>query len=269
MVKLQVLWRLCRVGEHLMLGALLTLALGLVRHPPARIVRWWHSRLCRILRVSVLLEDEASETGGLLVCNHVSWLDIPVLGSLRSLRFIAKSEVRRWPLAGWLAARVGTLFIRRGAGDLKRIGQEMAGLLNRGCDLALFPEGTTTDGRDLRPFFPRLLAPALEASRPIIPVAIRYTQTGVLSPAAPFVGEDALLPHLVRLLRGPPIEAWVRFCPPLPTAGRDRRSLALEARRSIRQGLASMPGGLSATGRYERKAGPDSVAPQPQPRSWT
>jgi len=108
MVRLQVLWRLCRVGEHLMLGALLTLALGLVRHPPARIARWWHSRLCRILRVSVLLENEASGTGGLLVCNHVSWLDIPVLGSLRSLRFIAKSEVRCWPLAGWLATRVGT-----------------------------------------------------------------------------------------------------------------------------------------------------------------
>ncbi len=218
----------------------------------------------------IRVAGEASQAGGLLVCNHVSWLDIPVLGALRPLRLVAKSEVRHWPLAGWLAARIGTLFFRRGAGDLRHIGRQMAEVLEANQDLALFPEGTTTNGYDVRHFFPRLLAPALDPGRPIIPVAIRYLEPGRLSPRAPFIGDDALLPHLLRLLPAPAIEVRVRFCTPIQTRERDRSDLSRAAHLAIRQALAELPGGVPDTPPCPTSGILDRAGePQLQRCSWT
>jgi len=145
MVKLRLSWRLLQVAMHLALGALLTLAAApIARSPSARTVQGWHAGLCRILELRVQIQGEPLKEGAVLVSNHVSWLDIPVLGSRLPASFIAKSDVRAWPLIGGLSARAGTLFLRRGGRDLQEGSAAMTRLLARGASLALFPEGTTT-----------------------------------------------------------------------------------------------------------------------------
>jgi 1-acyl-sn-glycerol-3-phosphate acyltransferase len=96
----------------------------------------------------------------LWVSNHVSWTDIPLLGALQPLSFLSKAEVRDWPVAGWLAHKGGTQFIRRGAGDSSQVGQQLTRHLQQGHHLLIFPEGTTTDGLALRTFHGRLLSSA-------------------------------------------------------------------------------------------------------------
>ena len=113
--------------------------------------------------------------GALLVCNHVSWLDIYLIYAARRVHFVSKAEVRAWPVAGWLAHKTGTLFIERGRrADTARINAEMRTLMQSGAWVAVFPEGTTSDGRGLRRFLPSLLQPAVELNCPIVPAALRY-----------------------------------------------------------------------------------------------
>lgn len=115
-----------------------------------RLTRWWLARLCAALPFEVRVSGEAPRQPMLWVANHVSWTDIPLLGALAPLTFLSKAEVRAWPLAGWLAEKAGTLFIRRGSGDSRLINQRLAEQLHRGRNLLIFPEGTTTNGESLR-----------------------------------------------------------------------------------------------------------------------
>ncbi|MBF3247173.1 1-acyl-sn-glycerol-3-phosphate acyltransferase, partial [Pseudomonas aeruginosa] len=115
-------------------------------------------RLCAALPFEVRVSGEAPRQPMLWVANHVSWTDIPLLGALAPLTFLSKAEVRAWPLAGWLAEKAGTLFIRRGSGDSRLINQRLAEQLHRGRNLLIFPEGTTTNGESLRTFHGRLMA---------------------------------------------------------------------------------------------------------------
>ncbi|WP_050396955.1 lyso-ornithine lipid O-acyltransferase, partial [Pseudomonas aeruginosa] len=136
-----------------------------------RLTRWWLARLCAALPFEVRVSGEAPRQPMLWVANHVSWTDIPLLGALAPLTFLSKAEVRAWPLAGWLAEKAGTLFIRRGSGDSRLINQRLAEQLHRGRNLLIFPEGTTTNGESLRTFHGRLMASALEAGVAVQPVA--------------------------------------------------------------------------------------------------
>lgn len=169
--------------------------------------------------------------------NHVSWTDIPLLGMLTPLSFLSKAEVRHWPVAGWLARKAGTLFIRRGGGDGQRLREEIAGQLREGRALLIFPEGTTTDGRSVRTFHGRLLAGAIDEGISLQPVAIRYLRAGEADPVAPFVGDDDLLSHLMRLLGEDMAEVRIRLLPPIATRGRERAALAFEARQAIQAAL--------------------------------
>jgi 1-acyl-sn-glycerol-3-phosphate acyltransferase len=122
--------------------------------------------------------------GALLVANHISWIDIYVINSALPAAFVAKEEVRHWPLIGWLAARNDTVFLRRGSrGHARIINQEIAEILDQEKYVAVFPEGTTTDGTHLLHFHAALIQPALAASRPVLPVAISYWEVdGTRSP---------------------------------------------------------------------------------------
>jgi 1-acyl-sn-glycerol-3-phosphate acyltransferase len=235
---LRASWRVLRLVAHFLTGTLLTVLFarrrpdGSYRYRPD-IVRWWHRRACRILGLVVEAAGEPPRDSALLVANHVSWLDIPVLGGLGTIAFLSKAEVRGWPVMGWLAAAAGTQFITRGSGEAAVVGERIGNhLTNHGC-LTVFPEGTTTDGSEVKPFYPRLLAAATRAGVPVVPVALRYHRDGALDPVAPFVGDETILSHLRRVLVVPEIRVQVAFGQPLDPAQFDRRGLAVRARQEV------------------------------------
>ncbi|MDF3937034.1 lysophospholipid acyltransferase family protein [Pseudomonas citronellolis] len=197
------------------------------------LTRWWLARLRRALPYRVKVYGELPRAPALWVSNHVSWVDIPLLGALAPMTFLSKAEVRQWPLAGWLAEKAGTLFIRRGAGDSGQLGAQIAGALLMGRSTLIFPEGTTTDGRGLRTFHGRLLSGAIEAGVPLQPVALRYLRAGEVDALAPFIGDDDLFSHLRRLLRNDRGTVEIHLLDPLPSHGRDRAQLAQQARAAI------------------------------------
>ncbi len=197
-------------------------------------------RACLPLQVQV--HGERPKQTALWVSNHVSWVDIALLGALQPLTFLSKAEVRQWPLAGWLAVQAGTLFIQRGAGDSASVGTQIASHLHSGHALLIFPEGTTTDGQTLRTFHGRLLSGVIEQPIALQPVAIRYWRNGQLDTSAAFIGDDDLLSHLGRLLAAPKAQVEMHLLPALfASSGETRNQLARRAQQSIAQCLAQLP----------------------------
>ncbi|WP_348757833.1 lysophospholipid acyltransferase family protein [Candidatus Methylocalor cossyra] len=201
-----------------------------------RITVLWYRSVARLLNLRIRCFGELMPTPGLVVSNHVSWLDIVALGSQAPLDFIAKREVADWPVVGYLGRRTGTLFVRRGDSHSTRsTAEEMVWRLKRGRRLALFPEGTSSSGEGVLHFHPRLFQPALMANLPVQAVAIAYR--GAARPVAPFVGDDAFLPHLWRLLALERIDVDLIPCPPLTPGRFDRNALAQQTRAQILSAL--------------------------------
>jgi 1-acyl-sn-glycerol-3-phosphate acyltransferase len=171
----------------------------------------------------------------MLVANHISWLDIYVLNSVLPARFVAKSEVRGYPLVGWLSERVGTLFIRRArARDVGRVTDELTRALLGGDPVAVFPEGTTSDGATVMKFHSSLVQAAVQAGAELQPVAIRYLRgDGTRCEEAAFIGSTTLVESLKRIAAQPRIHVEITFLPPIPAAGRSRGELAAAARETI------------------------------------
>jgi 1-acyl-sn-glycerol-3-phosphate acyltransferase len=245
------------VAGHLLTGALIcvfiSLRMAMGRRPtwvPA-VVCWWHGRLCRVLGLRVQVSGTVANHC-LLVANHISWLDIPVLGAQGELGFLSKAEVRGWPLVGWMSAVAGTLFIERGANQAATVSDQLASAIASGRTLVIFPEGTTSDGREVRRFHPRLFAAARQPGLRVQPVALAYRRGADLAPdlTVPFVGEETLAANLWRVLRHPGLVAEVRFlCPLEPEEGEDRKGFAARARQailgSLGLGRASLTGDAS------------------------
>ncbi len=226
---------------HLPVGALIAAWLAVTgpwrRRPPgtAASPRWWFGRLCRILRLKVRVRGEISDLPAFWAPNHISWMDIVVLGSLAPVNFVSKAEIRSWPLFGWMAAAGGTVFIPRGANQARAVVEQVTQRLNGGCNVVVFAEGTTSDGRQLRRFYPRLFAAAVEAGCLVQPVAMRYPHPQGVHPAAPFIDDDPFLTNLLRVLEQPSMEVEVSFLELFSAARRDRRGLAEQASEAIRQ----------------------------------
>ncbi|RJG14274.1 1-acyl-sn-glycerol-3-phosphate acyltransferase [Pseudomonas cavernicola] len=246
MGKLRLWLRIIRLLAVIGLGLLLASWMSLLerlklrdlRHTRQRLTRWYLLRLSAALPFKVEVQGELPRQPMLWLSNHVSWTDIPLLGMLAPLSFLSKAEVRSWPVAGWLAKKAGTLFIRRGSGDSGLLNRQLAEHLQQGRDLLIFPEGTTTDGRALRNFHGRLLNSAIEAGVPLQPVAIRYLRDGQLDCAiAPFIGEDDLLSHLIRLLSSDLAAVQVQLLTPIATAELSRSELAKQAHQAVSNAL--------------------------------
>lgn len=265
---LRVLWRGLRVAEHVVAGALICVVIRLAERVARRpswvpgVVRWWHARLCRALGVRVRVFGEAAPRS-LLVANHISWLDVPVLGGQAQLGFLSKAEVRGWPLVGWMSTIAGTLFIERGANQTARVSAQIAGAIAGGRALVIFPEGTTSDGRQVRRFHPRLFAAAQRPGLGVQPVAIRYRRGAEPPPdlEVPYIGEDSLVASLWRVLRHPDLVAEVRFLAPMrPEDGEDRRRFAERARLAI-VGSLGLPAESKAASDAACRAG---IRPRPR-----
>lgn len=167
----------------------------------------------------------------------MSWLDVFVINAAFPAAFVSKAEVRDWPLVGWLAARHETVFLRRGSrGHARIVNGEIGALLARRRHVAIFPEGTTTDGSHVQGFHAALLQPAITAGSPIQPLAISYRlPDGSYTRAPAYDGDVSLLECLQSIIAETEIIARVRVAPPLPTCAEtsDRKSLAREAREAI------------------------------------
>jgi len=244
---IRIAWRGLALLLHLLLGVFLT-PLVTRRDPDGywhvdhRVAAWYHGRVARILRLQITSSGVPPQAPVLVVANHVSWLDISVLMHLLPTCFLSKSEVRAWPLVGWLAMRAGTLFIRRGSGDTKNIAQTIGRHLQHEGMLTLFPEGTTTDGQGVRPFFSRLFAAAIETDTPVAPVTLRYHVAGQLDlEAAPYTGNQSLGENLRGLLSRPGGAVHVHFSPKIESAGLERKALAERARTAVVEGLSHSP----------------------------
>lgn len=199
--------------------------------------RRWSQRLLRILGIHLNADLGELPAGSLLVANHVSWLDVYVINGAQPAAFVSKAEVRQWPVIGWLAARTDTIFLRRGSrGHARIINTEIAAVLNKDRCVALFPEGTTTDGGALLHFHAALLQPAIEAGRPIVPLAISYHDVqGHRSTAPAYVGDMSLWQCLQAILAARNLEARLQAGPALATSDGaiSRRDLAAQARQAI------------------------------------
>ncbi|CAL9350080.1 hypothetical protein SUDANB6_00448 [Streptomyces sp. enrichment culture] len=225
--------RLTAVTALLLTGVALS---PLGAHVPARLVRGWCRWIVRAAGVRVRVRGGAAPAGGLLlVAHHVSWLDVPLLAAVRPARTLAKAEIRRWPVAGPLAAR-GALFIERDRlRTLPDTVARVADALRRGQAVAVFPEGSTWCGRAHGPFRRAVFQAALDAGAVVQPVRIGYrTRAGAVSTVPAFVGEDTLLASLWRVASASGLVAEVEVCPAIaPGRHPDRRALAEAAQRVL------------------------------------
>lgn len=200
-------------------------------------VQVWALGLLRVLGMDLRVHGQPVAQGpALIVANHMSWLDILALHAARHCRFVAKSDVRRWPLIGRMATGAGTLYIERESRrDALRVVHHMADSLRAGDVLAIFPEGTTSDGTALLPFHANLLQAAIAADVPIQPVALCFVDaaTGVHTLAPCYIGDDTLVGSLWRTLASAPIQVIVHYGPPQACDGRDRRAWASDLRSAI------------------------------------
>jgi len=208
-----------------------------------RVITAWAQRLLRVL--GIRLQADTPPTlphGALLVCNHVSWLDIYLIHAARRVHFVSKAEVRGWPVAGWLAHKTGTLFIERGRrADTARINAEMRSLMQSGAWVAVFPEGTTSDGRGMRRFMPSLLQPAVELNYPIVPAALRYRTLDHAYSATPaYIDDISMWQSLKRIVSEPGLIAELHFAEPIVPNGH-RRELAAQAEAATARLLGAAP----------------------------
>lgn len=202
----------------------------------------WAGALLDALGVEVEADLTHAVPGALIVANHISWIDIYVINSALPSAFVSKAEVRNWPLIGWLAAKNDTVFLRRGSrGHAKIVNQEIAGLLDKGRHVAVFPEGTTTDGRSLLHFHAALLQPALSAGHPVLPLAISYWELDGQRSLAPRYDGDISLGQCTRSILGRKrLIARLVTTPLRGLNGEDRKLVAAQARDAIALG-AGLP----------------------------
>ncbi len=193
------------------------------------------ARLLRVLGVKLASTGTTPTQGALIVANHLSYLDVLVLGALAPTVFVAKKEVADWPVFGGLSRRAGTLFIDRGrVRDAARVGVEMASALRAGLNVAVFLEGTSTDGSGVGRFKSALLEPAIAAGWPVVPVALDYTASAGVSVSREIAwwGGMELGPHLTNLATVPWVRAHVAWGCARGAAG-ERKALAEELREAV------------------------------------
>ncbi|MDN8613236.1 lysophospholipid acyltransferase family protein [Variovorax ginsengisoli] len=232
MQSLSASWRLLRAIAH-MLSGWWTIRFRFERLSPAeraQCVQQWAERLLNIMGIRLTVHGTPPAHGPVLVvCNHLSWLDIVAIHAARHVRFVSKASVRHWPVIGTLSTGAGTLYIERERRrDAVRVVHHMTEALRAGDIIAVFPEGTTSDGHGLLPFHANLLQAAISSGAPVQPAALRFADaaSGQNSDAPRYVDDDNLLASLWNTLKAPPLLAIVHFGEPQPSTGRDRRGWA-------------------------------------------
>jgi len=239
------LMRLGLLGRHIVRGVFVVQLRFRSLAPAQRHARIaaWSLAVLKTLRIDVRTQGTLLPGPKLIVANHVSWLDIVVLHAVcPEARFVSKAVVQHWPLIGRLVTGAGTLMVNREQRrDAARAVDVIAQALKQGDTVALFPEGTTSDGSQVLEFHSSLLQSAVAGNAAVQPVALRYSEAGHgLSPSVPYIGTTSLVqsPWCVCLARGLIVRVCVLGAHPPPHA--DRRTLAREVRRSIAAALGAV-----------------------------
>ena len=219
-----------------------------------RLLGWWSRRVLAIcgvtVRIIVCPDDTSGEAaichsaeGAMLVMNHISWIDIYVVHTLRPAHFVAKAEIAAWPVIGYLTARTGTVFIERGKRRaVHDANRRVAEILVAGGFVAVFPEGTTTDGASLLPFHANLIQPAIDSHVPLAPVALRYvTREGARTRATAYIGDTNLFESMLAIMRNAPIVAELHLLPAIDVTKLTRHEAARAARAAIAATLGLPP----------------------------
>ena len=233
----RALWRLARFGVHGLhcIGVCALVFPFLDARARSRRVGWACAKALRCLSIGLRAHGAARPGPVLLVANHVSWLDILAVNAVQPARFVSKADVQSWPVLGWIIACGGTLFIQRERKrDAMRVLHEVAAALQAGDVIAVFPEGTTGDGRNLLPFHANLLQAAVKTGTAAQPLALRYSDANsARSEAALWVGETTLVQSLWRIAGADRLTVTVRLLAPMPSADVERRELARRASECI------------------------------------
>jgi len=250
---IRLLYRLTTFILFLLSASILALvlkAVEMVRRRPTHRAAWaslCFRKACWCLGFRVQVHGQPVQQNALVVANHISWSDIPVLGALAPVRFLSKSEVAQWPVIGWLARQGGTLFIKRGGRQARSVKADIGHCLSQGESVLVFPEGTTSCGVTVLPMHGLLLLAAREKQVPIQPVSIGYRRDNRPDTLAPFIGDDSFHKHLFRLLKQPPTEVHVMIHPPVEACTSVSASaLAEQVRQPISEGLTAIHSGILA-----------------------
>jgi len=205
-------------------------------------VMWWSRAFLRLLDISITSHGAPHAGRKLLVANHVSWLDILAINAVLPAHFVSKSEVKRWPLVGRLVSGAGTLYIERARPrDAMRVVHKMAEALAAGDTVAIFPEGTTSEGHTLLPFHANLLQAAVATASPVQPVLLRYSDPArKVSPAVTFVGETTMLRSIGMVATARGLSVHVELLDAEPPAPLDRRELAARLHGRMSERLAEL-----------------------------
>lgn len=205
------------------------------------VVGRWSRKLVAILGVRLEVRGDATAIGPntLMVSNHISWVDIMAINAMRPACFVSKSEVGDWPVVGWLAKETGTMFIDRDKRlDAARIGERMQSYLRDNEVVAIFPEGTTTDGSQVRRFFASLLQPAIATGATLQPLALEYLGADGQRSAVPaYIDDMSFGESLRRIFATHGLVVRITILDPIKAAERDRRSLARLAQEAIATSL--------------------------------
>jgi 1-acyl-sn-glycerol-3-phosphate acyltransferase len=210
-----------------------------------KILQKWSRQLLNIFNVSINFQNNGSQEDsfqGLIITNHISWMDVFVLNAIVPMRFVAKSDVRCWPVIGWLCERAQTFFIERGsARSAARVNVQLVELLKRGESLAVFPEGTTTDGSSVAHFHSSLIQPAIDAGANVFPMAIRYhDKLGVHSKVPAYIDDVSFGASLWTILTTRELHVQLVPTAALDAKGAERRQLTQQTQQNISVMLNSL-----------------------------
>ncbi|HTY89489.1 MAG TPA: lysophospholipid acyltransferase family protein [Candidatus Acidoferrum sp.] len=201
----------------------------------------WSQRVLEDLNIRVERRG-VPPAAGVLACNHLSYLDIIVLAAAQPVIFVAKNEIRHWPVFGWLARGAGTLFVRRDhKSDVAKFNDAFAAVVKEGVILGLFPEGTSTNSRQVLPFYSSLFEPAVQGRWPVSAARIGYALgDGSVENDICYWGTMTFFPHFLRLLTRGKVSAAVAYAPAL-APGLDRKAMARQLHRQVEEmaGLVS------------------------------
>lgn len=235
--KLNYYLQLCRVAGHLFRGLYICFLLfpWLSNESKKKRIQRWSQQLLTIFNIHLKLNLNSTLLGTVIISNHVSWLDIFVINSLVPCQFVAKSDIRSWPVLGWLAKQAGTIFISRGSkSDVKRIYNYLINQIELGERVAFFPEGTVASQGDVLPFHANLFEAAIHAKVPVQPIALRYlNSTGNLHQAIEFAGDISFATSLINILSGGEVIVELHSLECVPSDGAHRRELASASREAV------------------------------------
>lgn len=197
------------------------------KHLRARAMTIWARGMLLVLGIRRSVRGHRPGRNVMFVSNHISWIDILVLMATCPGVFLAKSDLAGWPLIGWMCRQADTMFLQRG--NARALAEKMGSLrlaFGQQENVFLFPEGTTTPGEEVRAFFPGLFQAAIDAGVAVQPVALNYLEGKQRSAAVPYVDDDHIVKHFLRLLKTKSVSVQVTFLPVMNTIDQDRRRLA-------------------------------------------